>query len=305
MVTVNKFGYIQGTSSVPKYWTNRSENDSALSTNTSNTYMNNETYDSCFGSSMKVQYASGSWRYYDQTYSQLNTLIEIKMRIWGTGTIMGRPMSSLQPSSYNPNYGIRYYAKSDTLVLSGTTLTFKHRISYRNNTSDYSGTDINVTFPSSFIGEWVKITMGYGYLEVENINTGVKYSSGSKQTSTSSWTSPSFGIGYYYFVGCIKNYLFNTAVADTVVKHDIEYIECYTWNGSAKTVKNHYTVDPTTGLFKDSITGNSTDTSGITGDAPLTLNETATVTKYVSSVYYNNNQIYKAYGGNTLIWQKS
>jgi len=69
MVTVNKFGYIQGTSSVPKYWTNRSENDSALSTNTSNTYMNNETYDSCFGSSMKVQYASGSWRYYDQTYS--------------------------------------------------------------------------------------------------------------------------------------------------------------------------------------------------------------------------------------------
>lgn len=304
MVTVNKFGYIQGTSSVPKYWTNRSENDSALSTNTSNTYMNNEAYDSCFGCSITSRYSGGWWYYYEK-YQQLNTLIEIKMRIWGTGTIMGSPMSSLQISSRHSSYGTYYYAKSDTLVLSGTTLTFKHRISYRNNTSDYAGKDINVTFPSSFIGEWVKITMGYGYLEVENINTGVKYSSGSKETSTSSWANPSFGIGYYYFVRCIKNYLFNTPVAATVVKHDIEYIECYTWNGSAKTVKNHYTVDQNTGLFKDSITGNSTDTSGITGDAPLTLNETATVTKYVSSVYYNNNQIYKAYGGNTLIWQKS
>lgn len=67
MVTVNKFGYIQGTSSVPKYWTNRSENDSALSTNTSNTYMNNEAYDSCFGSSITSSY-SGGWRQYTETY---------------------------------------------------------------------------------------------------------------------------------------------------------------------------------------------------------------------------------------------
>jgi hypothetical protein len=226
------------------------------------------------------------------------------MRIWGTGTIMGENIGFLPASSINGNKTY-YYAHSDTLVLSGTTLKFIHRISYRNNTSDYSGTDITVTFPNSFIGEWVKITMGYGYLEVENISTGVKYSSGTKQTSTSKWTSPSFGIGYWYFVKCIKNYLFNTTISSTVVKHDIEYIECYTWNGSSKTVKNHYTIDPTTGLFKDSITGNSTDTSGITGDAPLTLNETETVNKYVSSVYYNNNQIYKAYGGNTLVWQKS
>jgi hypothetical protein len=60
-VTTNKFAPIKTTANIPKYWSNRTDTDSALSINTSNVYMNNETYDSCFNSKLVWERGSGSW----------------------------------------------------------------------------------------------------------------------------------------------------------------------------------------------------------------------------------------------------